>query len=60
MNPLEKVFTVTETSRELKVTIQHVRRLCRENRLVSRQSEDGTWLILKSSVEAYKKEGKEK
>lgn len=54
LNPLDQVVTASEASRMLNVTIQHITRLCRERKLIARRSDDRIWLILRSSVEAYR------
>lgn len=47
---LEEVVTVSEAAVIKGCTVSYIRRLCRENKLVCRETAEGVWLILKSSI----------
>jgi hypothetical protein len=44
---LNQVVTVSEMAEIRKVSVQHIRKLCKEGKLECRKSSDGVWLILK-------------
>lgn len=46
MNILERVVTVSEMAEINKVSVQHIRKLCKDGKLACRKSSDGVWLIL--------------
>lgn len=46
---LDEIITVSEAAKLMNVTIQHVRRLCKNKTLTARYA-DGVWLIHKNSM----------
>lgn len=44
-NPLDQVKTVSEMAAIRKVSVQHIRKLCKDQKLPCRRSKDGVWLI---------------
>lgn len=50
MNILDQVLTVSEAAKIRNVSNRHMRRLCEAGSVVCRKSDDGVWLILKSSI----------
>ncbi|MEK5479902.1 hypothetical protein NYE70_23675 [Paenibacillus sp. FSL R5-0407] len=51
MNPLEQVITVSEAARIADITVRTVQRKCKAGEYDARITDDGVWLILKTSVE---------
>jgi predicted site-specific integrase-resolvase len=50
LNPLDQVVTVSEMAEALGVSVQYIRKQCKDGKLNCRKSSDGVWLILKSSI----------
>lgn len=48
MKILNQVVTVSEMAEALGVSVQYIRKQCKEGKLKCRKSSDGVWLILKS------------
>lgn len=53
--PMDNYITSKEASKELKITEQHIRTLCRDNKFLAEKI-GNTWLIEKNSFFKYKKE----
>jgi hypothetical protein len=51
---LDEVITVAEAVQLTGLNVRMIQRMCKSDKLIARQDYKGNWLILKSSVEAYK------
>jgi DeoR/GlpR family transcriptional regulator of sugar metabolism len=48
---LHQVVTVSEMAEIMNVSVQYIRKQCKDGKLTCRKSSDGVWLILKTKEE---------
>lgn len=59
-NPLNEVVTASEAALIIGTTVRNVRALCKRGSLEARLASQGTWIILRSAVEAHKGRNQER